>query len=133
MTLPPIFRLERDSVGPDGAFGRLLYLGQEIAKTLERTYEHPGEPVIKIPPGIYRCTRTRFFRGAYDTYEIHVPGHERILIHIANVEAQLDGCVALGIEHGTLDGKPAVLRSKEAFDKFMDCAANAPEFYLEVA
>lgn len=132
MTAPAFFTLERTNVGPDGAFGRLLYLGQEIAKTLEHTYEQPGEPVVKISPGRKRCTLTEFFRGGYKTYEVHEYGHSRLLFHKGNVEADSDGCVLVGEEVGTLHGRPAVLKSGAAFEKFMDCAANAPEFFLEV-
>jgi hypothetical protein len=132
VTAPAFFTLERTEVGPAGAFGRLLHLGKEIAKTLERTYEDPGEPVVKIPPGRHRTTITRFIRGQYTTYEVHVYGHSRLLFHKGNFETDSDGCILLGESIGTLNGRPAVLNSGEAFERFMQCAAGAPEFYLEV-
>lgn len=126
------FALERQDVSAAGAFGRLLHVGEPFAVTLERTYEVPGEPVVKIPPGVHRCTRTRFIRGQYDTYEVHVFGHSRLLFHRGNYEHDSDGCILVGEEVGVLNGEKAIIHSGAAFDRFMELAANAPEFYLEV-
>ncbi len=128
---PAFMALHRVAILPDGAFGVLLHLGVPFAVTLERTY---GEnDLIKIPTGIWRCVRTRFIRGGYDTYEILVPGHSRLLFHIANQEGQLDGCIAVAESFAMFDLKPGIAQSRIGFVEFMNRAANAPEFDLEVA
>lgn len=130
-----LFTLRRENVSADGAFGKMYFRGESthFAYTLERTYEQPGEPVLKIGPGLYRCTRTWFHRGGYRTYEVHVYGHSRILFHIANIELELEGCIALGKTLATFNGKPGIGRSRLGFNAFMTRAANVPEFFLEVA
>ena len=131
--MTPFMALHRVSVGPDGAFGVLLHLGVPFAVTLERTYEQPGEPVVKIPPGAFRCTATRFIRGQYDTYEINVLGHSRLLFHKGNYETDSDGCVLVGESFAEFDGKPGIAQSGAAFAEFIKRCANAPEFTLEVS
>lgn len=44
-------------------------------------------------------------------------GRTAILIHSANLAAELLGCIAVGLQHGELYGKPAVLSSRAATDK----------------
>lgn len=130
----PFLELVRVAISPEyGAFGVLKYMGVPFAVTLEKTYERPGEPVLKIPPGRYRCTRTWFIHGGYWTYEIHVPGHERILFHIGNVQADVDGCVAVGEEFEPINGKPGIKFSGRGFAEFMRLTANAQEFEIEVS
>lgn len=116
-----------------GAFGVMKHLGVPFAVTLERTYANPAEPVVKIPPGKYRCTKTWFIHGGYWAYEIHVPGHERILIHKGNVQMDVDGCVAVGESFDPVNGTQGIVQSGKGFDEFMRRAANAQEFLIEVS
>lgn len=41
-------------------------------------------------------------------------GRVAILIHVGNFVRNVIGCIAVGMEHGTLGGEPAVLRSGRA-------------------
>jgi hypothetical protein len=132
LTAPAFMSLVRVSVTAEGAFGVLLWAGIPFAVTLERTYEQPGEPVVKIPPGLHRCTRSRYFKGNYDTYEIHVLGHSRLLFHKGNVEADSEGCILVAESFAQFDSKPGIGDSGHGFVEFMQRAADAPEFYLEV-
>jgi len=123
-------RLETKSVEPDGAFSDLLHEdGSLICYCIEKTFDD-GLP--KIPAGEHRCTKTFFNRGGYHTFEIHVEGHTRLLFHSANVESQLDGCIAVGLQMGVLDGHKAVLQSKAAFQIFWMMVHDLEEFVLEV-
>lgn len=50
----------------------------------------------------------------YQPYEIPAGqkwGRSAILIHVGNRVRNVIGCIAVGMEHGTLGGEPAVLRS----------------------
>lgn len=121
MPIPPDGRLElvRVAVRPEGAFGVLKFDGLPIALTLERTYEQDGRQFTKIPCGRWRCRRTFFVRGSYESYEVLVPGHSRLLFHRGNTEGDSEGCILVGKEIGTLNGQPAILRSLDAYLAFM--------------
>jgi hypothetical protein len=131
--------LVRVSVAPEGAFGVLLRGGIPFGPvTLERTYPLAesaprGQQFVKIPPGRYRCERTRFIRGGYDTFEITgVVGHDRLLFHLGNVELDSEGCPLLGQRFGMLRGSPSVLQSGLAFAEFMASMGFRESFALEV-
>jgi len=129
----PDFILLRVAVRPEGAFGVLLQDGLPVCLTLERTYESPeGLQLTKIPTGRWPCRKTVYYAGGYETFEILVPGHERLLFHRGNLELESDGCVLLGRELGTLHGQPAVLRSLDAYLDFMRRTWNRDAFSLEV-
>lgn len=143
-----LFQLRRVSVRPDGAFGVLMQGGIPFAVTLEHTYPDTrfsvaagvlGAPtttaeVPKIPPGTYRCVKTIFHHGKpnpYETYEILVPGHSRLLFHIANTERDLEGCV--GVARAFDPAGPGILESRVGFGIFMQKADDIEEFQLEVS
>jgi len=114
-----------------GCFGVLWLPNRPIAVTLERTFEREHEQVV-IPGGTHRCIASHYHRGGYDTYEIMVPGHSRVLFHKGNVETNSEGCVLLGSSFGLLNGVPAVLASGPAFDNFMHIMDGVQEFDLVV-
>jgi len=129
----------RVCIKPEGAFSVWLRGGVPNGLvSLERTYpvaesEPYGPQFVKVPPGIYRCEKTFFVRGNYDTYEVTgVPGHTRILLHAGNLEAQSEGCPLLGQRFGKLSGQPAVLQSRLAHAEFMADMIGEDEFWLKV-
>lgn len=124
--------LKRVAIVDDGAFGVLLFDDIPICLTVERTYAAGQSQTVKIPSGRLLCLRSTYYKGGYPTFEIIVPGHNRILFHKGNIEDDVDGCVALGEKFGTLSGKPAVLQSGAAFATFMNRLEGVNEFYLEV-
>lgn len=123
--------LIRVSIQEQGAFGVLLKDGYPFTVTLERTYN--DEDSIKIPEGKTTCRRSFFHRGGYPTFEIDVSGHSRILFHIANTETDLDGCVGVGKSFGRLDGRYAILGSREGFSEFMRSMEGVDTFKLRVS
>lgn len=124
--------LKRVVVLPDGAFGVLLCDGIPFAVTLEHTYLNAGTISTKIGNGEFHVTRSRFNKGGYDTFEIEVPGHSRILFHKGNSNLDSDGCVLVGEQFGVLHGKPAILQSGEAFKEFLILTADHDAFQLTV-
>jgi hypothetical protein len=114
---------------PAGCFGVLLWDGVPFAVSLERTFD---DLAVVIPAGVHRCTHTHFERGGYDTFEVDVPGHARVLLHKGNVETESKGCILLGRCFGVLNGAPAILDSRTAFADFMTLAKDLTEFDLEV-
>ena len=126
-----MFTLKRVAVLPDGARGVLLCRDIPFAVTMERTYDDLHR-AVKIPPGMYNCTRSRYFRGGYDTFEIHVPGHSRILFHKGNWETDSEGCVLIGESFARLKDKEAIADSSGGFGEFMALAQGVDSFSLTV-
>jgi hypothetical protein len=131
--------LVRVSIAPEGAFGVILVdLIPTGVVTLERTYPVAesaprGAQFVKIPPGFYRCVRTAYMRGGYDSYEVTgVAGHSRLLFHAGNDELNSEGCILVGQRFGLLNGQPAVLSSQLGFGEFIRLAAGRAVFGLLV-
>jgi hypothetical protein len=132
---PITLELVRLAVVSDGAFGILKLNGLPWLATLERTYPVAGCVLqgVKIPSGVWRCERTRFERGGYDTFEITgIEGHSRLLFHVLNVETESEGCIGLGLSFGWLGGHWAILDSRAGFADFMRRLDGVQEFVLTV-
>lgn len=121
--------LRTSGVNQDGCFSVLWLPTRPIAVTIERTFD---DLRTVIPNGDFRCVSSRYHRGGYDTYEIKVPGHTRVLFHKGNTELDSEGCILVGSSFGLLNGAPAVLASKQAFDNFMQIMSGVEEFTLRV-
>lgn len=121
MKTAEIVRLEKSS---QGFLGVLRIDGEIFCMTLE-----PDTTFIK--PGCYHCQR---FHGTKwpNTFEIEVPGHEAVLFHAGNVEADTKGCVLLGSTAGKLKGDRAVLNSGATFEKFLEVTKDRDFFALFV-
>lgn len=146
--LAPDFTIRRIAVREEGAFGVLLHhrgpedlVGTPFAVTLERTYPLGDDSVVavavrgqqvKIPDGQWEMRSTRFIRGGYDTYEVFVPGHSRLLLHRGNVELHSEGCVLVAEQFGILNAGPAVLESASGFAEFISRAGRRSRLTLEV-
>ena len=129
-----LFRVVR-TILDSGAWGVLWHLPEQapICVTLEHTYETGKR--IKLPDGVWYCTRR--IHGVstgkgYPAWEIHIPGHRYIDIHIANFEDQLEGCLGLGEMFAVIDGKRAIGASGSAFKEFMSLTEGLEDFFIEV-
>lgn len=125
----PRLELKTVAVREDGCFSVLLWDGQPFAISVERTFAD-GRPVIT--QGAYKCTRSTYIKGGYETFEIHVEGHTRILFHKGNVEEDSAGCVIVAESFGVVRGRTAVLDARTGFGGLMELAAGLPEFYMTV-
>jgi hypothetical protein len=138
----------------DGTFGRLsvplfngLYMpsAPDSAKlvTMEDDWRGNRRGISCIPEGDYTLVRSMFYKHGYEAFEVtEVPGRSRILIHIANTEEDVEGCIGPGLRFGPLRVhdedvgckypvknacptqshwvyKKAALASREAFGRFM--------------
>ena len=131
-------KLVRFADTKDGVFGRL-----ERWHTVEEENLDNRARVSCIPAGVYRCRRTTYHKGGYETFEITgVPGRTRILFHRANTEEDIEGCVGLGLAMGVMPRtdedsgqrthKLAVFSSGEAFKQFMAEFQGVDEWELVV-
>lgn len=130
--------MKRVEIDAPGAFGVLQWMGMTFCNTLERTYPGPyNSHVTKIPPGVYKCVRSRFNKAKtpYDTWKIVggvITPDREIKFHIGNVEDDSDGCILVGEEFGRLSGARAVLASGRAFREFMTLTADFDELDFAV-
>ena len=131
--------LVRVGIYPVGAFGVLVWQRKPTGLlTLEPTYPldqlHPDGPqFVKIPAGRYRCERTVYFRGGYDTYEVTgVLGHSRLLFHAGNVERDTEGCILVGQRIGLVDGVLGLLNSRLGFAELIQLLDGREAFDLLV-
>lgn len=136
--------LVRTANTPDGVFG-LLRLGAFTFFTVEDDWKNnaPGESCI--PAGTYQLERSFYHKGGYEAFEITgVPGRSRILIHVANTEEDVRGCVGLGMRVGVLrvpdednagvmTKKRAVVESAEAFRRFMRAMAGIDQTTIAIS
>ena len=104
-----------------GVFGRLRIWGGPFAcYTVERPWDGNARDRSCIPAGYYPLSPSYFNRGGYEAYQVlSVPGRSRIKLHRGNRPSDVSGCIALGLELGAVEGRWAVLRSREAFEAFM--------------
>lgn len=97
--------------------------------SVERTFED-GRPVIRS--GTWDCRRDFYHKGGYETFELIVPDHDRVLFHRGNSEDDSLACVCVAEKFGTLNGKIAVLESNEGFAEFMQLTKGISIFMVEV-
>lgn len=118
----------------DGRFGVLciedpIDAPRPFATTCERTFENK-RTVIQAH-NTYRCKRTWYHKGGYETFEILVPGHSRVLFHKGNKETDSEACVLVA-ESFTFYGQTQIGDSKGGFGEFMALMKGVDEFDLVV-
>lgn len=140
---------------PDGVFGELHLLEPTdrpsrpvttpVLQTVEDDWRDNAPRISCIPAGIYVLHRTIYHKHHYETFEVlEVPGRSRILIHPANVEEDLEGCIGVGLRRGKIRVpvdedtgevnrlKDGVVESVQAFHQFMDAMTGLDEATLEI-
>lgn len=149
-----VLTLTRTERLPDGTFGRLRCTrcreGDATPQTLdlvtmEDDWLENRSGVSCIPAATYQLHRTIFHRHGYECFEVlDVPGRSRILIHIANTENDVEGCIGVGFRFGSLRVardedtgqanvlKRAVVESQAAFRRLMDFCAGADTASLSI-
>lgn len=138
-------RLLRTERIVDGVFGELTLAGREPFYTVEDDWRDNARGASCIPAGDYVLRRTIYHRHGYEAFEVTgVPGRSRILIHPANTEEDVEGCIGLGLRRGVLvvpdeddpahplKEKRAVVASREAFRRFMEAMRDLDEAYLKI-
>jgi len=141
--------LKTIAVRPDGAFSVVKWFdninqdGRPFAVSVERTFED-GKPVIGN--GEFDCVRDFYHKGGYETFQIIVPGHDRVLFHKGAIEDHSLACVILGESFGGLNvaakaysgqaaagDQTAILGSSSAFEEFMRLTAGLQKFKMRVS
>jgi len=125
----PRLELKTVAVLEDGCFSVLLWDGRPFAVSVEHTFAD-GRPIIT--QDAYKCTRSAYIKGGYETFEIHVEGHTRVLFHRGNTEEDSRGCVIVAASFGIIRQRAAVLDSRTGFGGLMELAAGLKEFTMLV-
>lgn len=140
-----VLQLLRTENSEDGVFG-VLTIGSELTlHTMEDDWKENARRKSCIPAGTYRLRRTMYHKHGYETFEVSgVPDRSRILIHPANTEEDVEGCIGVGLRRGTLTvpdedtpghppkAKRAIVSSRQAFDLFMRIMQGADEADLVI-
>lgn len=122
-------QLRTVAIRDDGCFGVLLWDGQPFAVSVERTFD---DNAVVIGNGAHQCTRSYYHKGGYETFEIAVAGHDRVLFHKGNVETDSEACILVGESFSVLNAQTAVGDSKHGFEELMQLADGLTEFNMEV-
>lgn len=113
-------QLERWADTPYGTFGTLTLPDDWTCYTLELPWRDNQPGISCIPAGLYALRVGMYYKGGYPALELlDVPGRSQIKVHRANVQSDLEGCIAPGRELGVLRGDWAVLNSGSALDHIM--------------
>lgn len=129
MTETARLELKTVTVRKDGCFSVLLWDGQPFAVSVEHTFEN-GHPIIRS--GWYVCKRDFYHKGGYETFEIPVLDHTRILFHKGNTEEDSRGCVLVAESFGVIGKQTAVSDSRLGFGELMALTAGLKEFKMLV-
>lgn len=114
--------LERFSYSPMGTFST-LWLPENILYTVERPWLDNTPRWSCIPEGEYVCKPRRYNRGGYDAIHVtNVPNRSYILMHKGNTMHDLEGCIAVGTNLGSINGVWGVENSSRAFSQLMEWA-----------
>jgi hypothetical protein len=150
-----LVHLVRTEDSSDGVFGQLEIPAAPLLHTVEEDWNGNRRRVSCIPADRYSCVRTIYNKAKargrilssynYETFEITgVPGRDRILVHPACTEEDVEGCIGVGTRRGKLwvqdeddlarrrVEKRAVVNSRAAFQQFMDALAGVDEFELDI-
>lgn len=125
--------LLRRSTGDSERTTGILQVNGQVFATMERPWlpnpAGPGGVPRKscIPPGVYQVNpwhshnfpetyiltnpELGVYRQPGDIPKGQTWGRSAILIHVGNFVRNVIGCIAVGMEHGQINGEPAVLRS----------------------
>lgn len=134
--------LTRGEGNDDGTPGFIAEQGVPICLTLEEAWRDNQHDISCIPKGEYTCNRV-ITAGHGETFQImNVLGRGGVLFHSGNTEVDTKGCVLTGMEFGEIKAvddqsglvelQMAVLRSKEAFQKFMNHLSDQSDFLLVI-
>lgn len=123
--------LKRVDSNNECTFGALFLDEKEICKTLELPWRDNQKGISCIPAGEYKLSPYPSSRFG-EVYIVNdVPNRTGILIHTGNTASDIEGCILVGDSYGKLNGKRAVLNSRQAFNFIKELLGNE-EYMLNI-
>lgn len=123
--------LKRVDSNNECAFGALFLDEKEICKTLELPWRDNQKGISCIPAGEYKLSPYPSSRFG-EVYIVNdVPNRTGILIHTGNTASDIEGCILVGDSYGKLNGKRAVLNSRQTFKVLKELLGNE-EYMLNI-
>lgn len=127
-------RITRSERSDQGTFGVLLTNSGFTCWTGELPWRNNQTGVSCIPAGTYFCHYLLSPSKGMCYHVQNVPGRTHILFHSANwmgdvskgLKSQLNGCIALGVKVGPLEGQKALLSSKISVTAFVQDLKEEP-------
>ena len=108
--------LKRINSSSECVLGVLELDDKEICKTLELPWRDNQKGISCIPAGEYKLSPYPSSRFG-EVYIVNdVSNRTGILIHTGNTADDIEGCILVGDSYGKLNGKKAVLNSRQAFN-----------------
>lgn len=131
--------LRRTETGDTGTFGHLDIDGH-VFVTGELPDRKNIAGISSIPAGTYLCKwqfSPKFQRNVYHLQD--VPGRTYVEIHPANLfgdkakgfKCELNGCIAIGTDRGTIDGQAAIVSSRKAVAE-LEALMKGEDFELQI-
>lgn len=112
------YRLTRTSYTPQGTFGVLHDAkGYPLCLTLEEPWKDNQQKISCIPVGVYRCVTHNGSKFKNVWRLENVKDREAVLIHAGNTLDDTEGCILVGARFGMVNGKRAVLDSKNTLNQ----------------
>lgn len=126
-------RLQRLTQSPEVATYGVLMLGEiPFALTLERPWLENRPNVSCIPSGTYKAVRHNSPKFGETFWVQDVPGRSEILFHKGNIDDDSHGCILVGEQFNSVEGKNGITSSKEGFAEFMAKLEGQDEFTIEI-
>lgn len=132
--------IERYAYTDQGTFGVLTF-GDFTCFTVERPWLNNQAKVSCIPEGDYTAIAYNSPKfgsvfaitgGTVSLYPDSTHARSAVLIHPANTMDDLEGCVGLGSDHGTINGVPGVINSRVTIAKFYELLAGQTSVSLSI-
>lgn len=125
-------RLLRVEESVAGTIGILLIDAEVFCFTLEQDDEENIKNESSIPAQQYICKKVKSQKFG-NTFEVtNVPGRSHILFHRGNLIEDTKGCILLGRNVGSINGKRGIEDSGNTFKKFMDIMKREDSFRLTI-
>lgn len=123
--------LKRINSSSECVLGVLELDDKEVCKTLELPWRDNQKGISCIPAGEYKLSPYPSSRFG-EVYIVNdVPNRTGILIHTGNTADDIEGCILVGNAHAKLNGKKAVLNSKQTFKVLKELLGNE-EYILNI-
>jgi hypothetical protein len=120
-----------------GTYGILKKGNVPFCCTLELPWRNNQKKVSRIPAGIYVVTRYQRANGQWVFLVNDVPGRDMIELHVANLSAELEGCITVGNSYDEVVNRkgqkgPGVSASVTAFAEVVAATMNQPKWLLNI-